>query len=131
MNKRTLATLLATALAAFLLASFTTGCKGSFTEADSGKTLTTAPGGMFDVQLKGNYTTGFTWDVADCDMNIVQIKSAEYVPNKPQLAGSGGVQHYAFGVVGRGQTTLKIVYHRAWERNIPPALTFMLKIDSK
>lgn len=132
MNRKALVTILATALAVF-----SSGCSmlgmggGSFTEADAGKTFTTAPGETLDIRLKGNYTTGYSWDVADCDMSIVQLASAEYVPSEQRKPGAGGVQHYAFSIVGKGETTLKIVYHRAWERNSPPALTFMLKIVSK
>ena len=133
MNRRILAKILATALAAFSFACFIAGCKssGTFTEADAGRTFKTSPGAAFDVQLKGNYTTGFSWDVAPYDGAIVQIAGGQYVPNQPQKPGSGGVQHYAFNVVGKGRTTLQIIYHRAWEKNVPPALTFTLQIDSK
>jgi inhibitor of cysteine peptidase len=133
MNRRTLATLLATTLAALSLAGFATGCKdvGNFTNADSGKTFTTAPGALLHIQLKGNYTTGYTWDVADADPSIVRLNEAKYVPDQPQRAGSGGVQHYAFDITGKGQTTLKIICHRPWEKNTPPIMTFILRIDSK
>jgi inhibitor of cysteine peptidase len=133
MSRTTLAMALATALAALSSACAPAGnqSNGSFTEADSGRTFTTSPGASFDIRLKGNYTTGYSWNVADCDKNIVQLTSSQYIPAQPQLVGSGGVQHYLFKVVGKGQTTLKIIYHRVWEKNAAPAQTFTLRIDSK
>lgn len=132
MNKRIVVMALAACLAAFSSACSTAGGKsgGSFTETDSGKTFTTSPGAVLDIQLKGNYTTGYSWNIVACDKAIVRPAKAEYTPNQPQLAGSGGVQHYTFNIVGRGQTTLKIIYHRVWEKDIPPAQTFALQIDS-
>jgi predicted secreted protein len=47
------------------------------------------------------------------------------------VAGSGGVQHYTFNIVGKGQTTLKITCHRVWEKDVPPAQTFALQSVSK
>lgn len=121
---------LAMALAAFSCS--TTGGKsgGVFTEADSGKTFTTSPGATFDIQLKGNYTTGYSWHIVACDPSILRPAGAQYTPNQPQLAGSGGVQHYTFNVADKGVTTLKITYHRVWEKDIPPAQTFTLQIVS-
>jgi len=124
---------LAAALAAFSSACSTADGKsgGSFTEADSGKTVTTSPGATFDIHLKGNYTTGYSWNIVSCDKAIVQPASSEYTPNQPQRVGSGGVQHYTFNIIGKGRTTLKIAYHRVWEKDVPPAQTFELQIVSK
>lgn len=133
MNRRILGMTLAAGLVAFSSACSTGDNKsrGSFTEADSGKTFATSPGATFDVDLKGNYTTGYSWNIVDCDKNIIQPAGSQYTPNKPQLVGSGGVQHYTFNIVGKGQTTLKITYHRVWEKDVAPAQTFTLQIDSK
>lgn len=104
---------------------------GSFTEADSGKTFTTSPGTTLDIHLKGNYTTGYSWNIAPCDKSIIQPAGSKYTPSQPQRAGSGGVQHYTFNIIGKGQTTLKITYNRVWEKAVPPAQTFELQIVSK
>jgi len=133
MNRRILVMALAAGLVAFSSACSTGGNKGrgSFTETDSGKTFATSPGATFDIRLKGNYTTGYSWNIVTCDKNIVQPTSSQYTPNQPQLTGSGGVQHYTFNIVGKGQTTLKIAYQRVWEKDVAPAQTFTLQIDSK
>ncbi|MBI5820131.1 MAG: protease inhibitor I42 family protein [Verrucomicrobia bacterium] len=133
MNRRILVMALAAGLAAFSSACSTRDNKGSesFTETDSGKTFATSPGTTFDISLKGNYTTGYSWNIVTCDKSILQPAGSQYTPNQPQLTGSGGVQHYTFNIVGKGQTTLKITYHRVWEKDVAPAQTFTLQIDSK
>ena len=133
MNRRILAMTLVAALAAFFSACSTAGGKsgGSFTEADSGKTFETSPGAAFDIHLKGNYTTGYSWNIASCDKNIIQPAGSKYTPSQPQRVGSGGIHHYTFNIVGKGQTTLKITYHRVWEKDVTPAQTFTLQIISK
>jgi inhibitor of cysteine peptidase len=133
MNKPTLITTLAATLAVFSSACSTvdTQSSGNFTEADSGKTFTTAPGGTLDIRLKGNATTGYSWNVAACDKAVIQLANSQYVPNQPHLAGSGGVQHYTFKIVGKGRTMLKVTYQRVWEKDVPPAQTFELQVVSQ
>lgn len=133
MIRKMLAMAFAVGLAAFSSACSTTGGKsgGSFTEADSGRTFTTSPGASLDIHLKGNYTTGYSWNIVACDKAIVQLASSEYTPAQPQLAGSGGVQHYTFKIAGKGRITLKITYHRVWEKDVAPVQTFTLQVDSE
>ena len=133
MSRRIQVIALVAGLAVFSSACSTAGGKsgGSFTEADSGKTFTTSPGAALDIHLKGNYTTGYSWNIVACDKNIVQPASSQYTPAQPQLTGSGGVQRYTFNIVGTGRTTLRITYHRVWEKDVAPAQTFTLQIDSK
>lgn len=132
MNRKALVTTLVTALAVFSFACVSMGVGGgSFTEADSGKTFTTSPGDDLDIRLKGNYTTGYMWEIADCDKAIVQSVRTRYLQNQPQLVGAGGVHQFTFTIAGKGRTTLKFVYRRPWEKDIPPAQTFTLQIDSR
>jgi inhibitor of cysteine peptidase len=98
------------------------------TEADNGKTVTVDVGQEFDVTLEGNPTTGYTWAVAEpTDEQIVrQTGEIEFVPESKAL-GAGGVQIIRFEVVGAGQTTLKLIYHRPWE-SIEPLQTFSVTL---
>ncbi|MEI6057170.1 MAG: protease inhibitor I42 family protein [Lentisphaerota bacterium] len=107
---------------------------GTFTEADSGKTFATSPGSTLNIDLKGNYTTGYSWNVVSSDKKILTVSpDSKYVSDtfSPGMTGVGGVQHYIFNVVGKGQTELKITYNRVWEKDIAPAQIFTLNIDSK
>lgn len=125
--------LLITLLAVTVLSGCCMICSkdGSFTMADSGKTFTTATGGTLNLELKGNYTTGYSWNIVSCDEKIIKLTDSKYTPDSLQLAGTGGMQHFTFNIVGKGQTELKITYNRVWEKDVAPAETFTLKIDSK
>ena len=94
------------------------------TEADNGKTIEVTVGPVVAVTLTANPTTGYTWAVAEpTDEQIVrQTGEIEFVPESEAL-GAGGVQIIRFEVVGAGQTTLKLIYHRPWER-VEPLQTF-------
>ncbi len=132
MNRKGLVTFFATALAVFSFACASVGVGGgTFKETDSGKTFTTSPGDDLDIRLKGNYTTGYMWEIVNADKAILKAGETKYILNQPQLVGAGGVQQFKFSIVGKGKTTLKIIYHRTWEKDIPPAQTFTLQVDSK
>jgi inhibitor of cysteine peptidase len=98
------------------------------TEADNGKTVTVDVGQEFDVTLKANPTTGYTWAVAEpTDEQIIRQRGEiEFEPESEAL-GAGGVQIIRFEVVGAGQTTLKLIYHRPWE-SIEPLQTFSVTL---
>lgn len=132
MKKRLLLTAFVVGLATLLSACCMICSKnGNFTMADAGKTFKTATGGTLNLDLKGNYTTGYSWNIVSCDDKILKLDESPYTPDSTQLAGAGGVQHYKFSIVGAGQTELKITYNRVWEKDVAPAETFTLKIDSK
>ncbi|MBN1455036.1 MAG: protease inhibitor I42 family protein [Methanomicrobia archaeon] len=98
------------------------------TEMDNGKTLTVAVGQELDVMLKANPTTGYTWVIVEpTDERIIrQMGELEFEPESDAL-GAGGVQIIRFEVVGAGQTTLKLMYHRPWE-SVEPLQTFSVTL---
>ncbi|MGC9443505.1 MAG: protease inhibitor I42 family protein [Candidatus Methanospirareceae archaeon] len=98
------------------------------TEADNGETIKVGVGQEFDVTLEANPTTGYTWAVAEpADVQIIRQKGEiEFVPESDAL-GAGGVQIIRFEAVGAGQTTLKLIYHRPWER-VEPLRTFSVTV---
>ncbi len=90
------------------------------TAADNGKTIEVTIGQELDVTLEANPTTGYTWAVAEpTDERIIrQLGEIEFEPESGAI-GAGGVQITRFEVVGAGQTTLRLIYHRPWERGEP------------
>ena len=98
------------------------------TEADNGKTIEVTVGQELEVILEANPTTGYTWAVAEPaeEQIIRQRGEIEFVPASKAL-GAGGVQIIRFEVVGAGQTTLKLIYHRPWE-SVEPLHTFSVTV---
>jgi len=96
------------------------GDAGSQVELKAGQTLV--------ISLEGNPTTGYTWEVAELDEQVLrQIGQAEFKPESDAI-GAGGVQTLRFETVNSGQTTLKLVYRRPWEEDVEPAETFSVQV---
>ncbi len=80
------------------------------------------------VSLEGNPTTGYTWEAAELDEQVLrQVGEAEFKPETDAI-GSGGVQTLRFETVSSGQTTLKLVYHRPWEEDVEPSEIFSVQV---
>ena len=97
------------------------GDNGSQVELNAGQTLV--------VSLEGNPTTGFTWEAAELDEQVLrQVGEAEFKPDSDAI-GAGGVQTLRFETVNSGQTTLNLVYRRPWEEDVEPAETFSVQVS--
>lgn len=122
--------------AAFFLAlSFVfMGCAGPrppvlFTQTQDGRTMEVGHGRDFNVALPENPTTGYLWAVESADpAKIRQVGESEYEESGCGLVGSGGIRRWYFKAVGRGQTTLRMVYRRPWVKDEPPAETYTLHL---
>lgn len=83
---------------------------------------------MLVVTLEANPTTGYTWEIAEPNMSIIrQVGEIEFQPESGAL-GAGGVQTLHFEAMNVGQTLLKLVYHRPWEKDVKPLKTFSLQV---
>lgn len=63
---------------------------------DTSRTIETAVGEEFTVEVASNPTTGYTWSYRVDPAAAVREVSSEYVPDEPQLTGSGGTQVWRF-----------------------------------
>ncbi len=103
----------------------------TLTEADDGQAETIKVGGSLVIELKANPSTGFTWEVAEVDTSVlrqvggIEFKSASSAP----LPGEGGTQTLQFQGVAPGRTALKLIYHRPFEKEAPPAGTFTIQVS--
>ena len=95
---------------------------------DDGGQIELNAGQMLIISLEGNPTTGYTWEVAELDDQVLrQVGETEFKPESDAI-GAGGVQTLHFETVNSGQTTLKLVYHRSWEDDVEPAETFSAQV---
>lgn len=96
---------------------------GGSVELEQGQTLV--------LKLASNPTTGYDWELEDLNAAILeQVGEVEYKSDSA-LIGSGGVNTYTFKAVGSGNMKLTLVYHRSWEKDIPPIETYELDIVVK
>jgi predicted secreted protein len=96
---------------------------------DDGHLFQLTEGQELVIELDGNPSTGYTWEVTRADGRILrQIGETEFQPQS-QLLGAPGKQVLRFEAIGAGQTDLELVYHRPWETHIAPLNTFSVQVE--
>ena len=98
-------------------------------EAENGGTMEVAVGGSFDVVLAGNPTTGYRWELESCDAAIVQPGAEPDYAVDSDLIGAGGKYTFRFKALAAGQTQIKLIYRRSFEKGVPPIKTYTLTIS--
>lgn len=95
---------------------------------DAGRQAELKKGQTLDVSLEANPTTGYEWEVEEIDENILrQLEEQDFKPQS-KLVGAPGIQTLYFQAVGEGQTTLKLIYHRRWEKGVEPLETYSVEV---
>lgn len=101
------------------------------TEQDAGTTVEVRDGELLEVTLVGNPTTGYMWDVASVDPNILKpVEQLEFQADSKAI-GSPGKLTLRFEAARPGKTSLKLIYHRPWEKNAEPIDTFEVTVVIK
>jgi inhibitor of cysteine peptidase len=101
------------------------------TEADAGRLVELRVGDKLVITLPGNPTTGFQWKVAAGDPAIVRPSGGPEFEPAGRGMGSAGKLTLRFDAAGAGQTGLKLIYHRPFEKDTPPAKTFEVTVNVK
>ena len=117
-----------------LFSGFLAGCDAKnvkITKDMNGETISVEKGDTITLSLAGNSTTGFNWELIEMSQSILAPEGEPDYKSGSMLIGSGGVYTYKFNAVQAGSTTLKLVYHRSWEKDIPPAEMFEVFIEVK
>lgn len=120
---------------AALLAVSASGCSRAadvtVTEADNGSQIEVKVGSTIDVTLPSSPTTGFNWEVQDLDANLFsQVGEGVFKPES-DLLGASGMLTLSFKALAAGEGSLKLIYHRAFEKDIPPEKTFSIEVTIK
>ena len=99
------------------------------TAADAGREMQLKKGQTLVVTLEGNPTTGYSWELAEpLDEQVLrQVGEAEF-QQESDLVGAGGAQILRFEAVNAGKFTLKLVYHRPWEKGVEPLETYSIQV---
>ena len=98
---------------------------------DHGTQVELAAGQVLEVTLESNPTTGYSWEVSEVDEAVLaQVGEAEFqeAPKEDeQMVGVGGTETFRF-TSSAGETTLTLVYHRPWEKDVEPLETFTVEV---
>ena len=107
-------------------------CSGQTpTATEQVTSLEVKKGQVFQVQLKGNPTTGYGWEVAEVDEKVIQQQGEAEFKADSSLLGAGGTETLRFKAVGMGKATLKMVYRRSWEKDVAPLQTYTLEVTAR
>jgi inhibitor of cysteine peptidase len=97
---------------------------------DNNTAINVTTGEFLVVTLEGNPTTGYTWEVEELNEQVLQqVGDIVSVPES-DLMGAPSMQIATFEVVGAGDATIKMVYHRPWETDVEPADTFTVTVTA-
>ena len=98
---------------ALAILMLTSGCrKNDVTNADYEISIDET----FQVELVSNPTTGYTWKWANEQFtSIVDTINWTYVPDAPELIGSGGKEVWEFRGIQTGIDTIKLEYCQSWD----------------
>jgi inhibitor of cysteine peptidase len=98
------------------------------TEADAGKTVELRTGDRLSVSLMGNPTAGYSWELTTVDRHVLAPAGEPAYHASSAALGSGGVFAFEFEAVAAGQTALRLVYRRPWEKRRRAVQTFALNV---
>jgi len=99
---------------------------------DNGGRVYLKPGQVLVVTLESNPSTGYQWEVVAVDTAVLQqMGEAEFLPpvsTGKQIVGAGGMERFRFKALKVAESSLKLIYHRPWEKGEEPAGTFLIQI---
>jgi len=98
------------------------------TEEDNGGLAELGEDQILVISLESNPSTGYSWQVAEMNQDTLhQLGETEFEQVSP-LLGAPEKQTLRFKAVGAGQSTLKLVYRRPWEKGVEPAREFSIQV---
>lgn len=113
--------------------SLLTGCESSdddiktLTAADNGQAVAINQGDKLEIQLAGNPTAGYTWEVSQVDASILEWYATDYVPDS-DLTGSPGIFYVRFKGIASGTTRLALAYKRPFENRTASDFTCTVSV---
>jgi inhibitor of cysteine peptidase len=97
------------------------------TLADNGSAVALSAGDTLIVELEGNPTTGYGWELDALDESILRPVGEPGYQSDSDLVGSPGTFTFAFDAAEPGDTVLRLVYLRPWEE-VEPIQAFSVTV---
>lgn len=95
---------------------------------NNGEAITLQVGQEVHVFLTGNPTTGYMWEAPEVDSAVLRMAGEGDYAAADEALGSGGEFDFTFTAAEPGETTLTLIYHRSFEKDVPPKRTFSIKV---
>jgi inhibitor of cysteine peptidase len=85
-----------------------------YTRADN--KIVAPVGESFTIELEGNPTTGYEWEL-EFDNDKLKLMDRQYQPPDANAVGGGGKEQFKLKAIKKGDTVIRAIYKRAWERD--------------
>lgn len=91
------------------------------TERSAVETLQIPPGQICSLELEGNPSTGYSWQMRNSDPAIAEVKyqSFQNSGHKPHFVGAPGKFVWQIKGLQKGSTEVTFRYYRNWEKFDP------------
>ena len=93
-------------------------------EADASRQVELHVGDILELTLPVNPTTGYQWETSDLDSAILRPVGEQTFEPSSNAVGSGGEVTLRFEAIGTGQTALKLILRRPFEKDVSPIQMF-------
>lgn len=95
---------------------------------DAGTTVELAVDDTLVIELEGNPSTGYSWEVGALDTAVLApVGEVQFTPQS-DLVGASGIVILRFQAMGAGESELSLIYHRPWEEDVEPLETFTINV---
>jgi predicted secreted protein len=96
---------------------------------DNGKQYLLIKEGRITLSLKAHISAGYSWNISQLDTTILKkAGEVKFIPESPKL-GSPAIQLFNFQAINLGETSLKLIYQRSWEKEKVPKDSFEINIE--
>lgn len=96
--------------------------------AAHGTRRTLRRGDLLVVRLPANPSTGYSWAVRSAGCPVLARAGRSYLPPRSARLGAPGTAVLRFRATAPGSAALRLAYARAWERGVPPARVFTVRV---
>jgi len=100
----------------------------TLTLADTGRSLTVAPGTRIVLSLQEAATTGYAWHGPFIEGTGISAGAGSYLPPDNRAPGAAGLRVITLTATGPGHATVSARLLRTWETGAAPARAFSVSI---
>jgi len=99
------------------------------TDKDKGQTVELEQGGLLEIVLPGNATTGYTWGIMSNNNAVLQQAGDWAYKPESDLEGAPGTFTFQFQGLAAGTSVLKLGYKQWWDDTMKPDPTFDVTVN--
>jgi inhibitor of cysteine peptidase len=85
------------------------------TQTDDGSSVTAETGGLAELHLAENPTTGYQWSFEDISTGLEVVRDEFHMAGTPLVPGAGGVHEWRLRIAEPGTHALRLRLRREWE----------------